>query len=85
MLGLFCLCTMINAAGWISFAPLFSLLEEVYGCSLMMVNYMSWSFFIWFLPLNYPSIVALDKYGLRTGILLGVGITTFGMWLRCLI
>jgi hypothetical protein len=28
MLAMFCCCTGVNAAGWISFSPLFSLLED---------------------------------------------------------
>jgi hypothetical protein len=40
---------------------------------------------IMFAPLNFPSVFALDKYGLRTGVCLGIILTTFGLWLRCLI
>jgi hypothetical protein len=38
-----------------------------------------------FVPINFPSVYALDKLGLRKGVLLGIAITTFGLWLRCLL
>ena len=35
--------------------------------------------------MNFPSVLALDKYGLRVGVLIGIFGTTAGLWLRCLI
>ena len=35
--------------------------------------------------MNLPSVYALDKYGLRTGVFLGIILTTLGLWVRCLI
>ena len=46
---------------------------------------MSQSFMIMFVPMNFPSVAALDIWGLRTGVLIGIGLTTLGLWLRCLI
>jgi fucose permease len=40
---------------------------------------------IMFVPMNFPSVFALDKYGLRIGVCLGIVLTTVGLWLRCLI
>ena len=33
----------------------------------------------------FPSNVVLDKGGLRVGVLLGVFLTSIGMWIKCLI
>lgn len=35
-----------------------------------------------FIPIYYPSVIVLDKYGLRAGILTGAGLTALGAWLR---
>ena len=52
---------------------------------MLAVNYLSMSFMMLFLPMNFPSVLALDKYGLRVGVLIGIFGTTAGLWLRCLI
>jgi FLVCR family feline leukemia virus subgroup C receptor-related protein len=96
ILFMFSLCTFINGACWISFAPLSSALVKVnifipltiiknYDVSLFIVNYMSFIFMIAFLPVNFPSVIALDNKGLRFGILTGIGLTVLGTWMRCLI
>lgn len=38
-----------------------------------------------FIPINFPSVAVLDRYGLRAGVTLGMGLTVVGIWLRCLI
>ena len=38
-----------------------------------------------FVPINFPSVFALDQWGLRIGVLVGMALTTFGLMLRCLI
>ena len=77
----------MNAAGWISFSPLFSLLEDAraYNASLLTVNYMSMSYMIAFAPMFLPSVAVLNKKGLRHGLIVGIGITTAGLILRCFI
>jgi len=85
MLILFCLCNVTIGVGWICFAPLFDLLEELYGVNLMTINYLSLSFCIIFLPMNFPSTYVLDTYGLRVGLTIGMIVFTLGLWVRCLI
>ena len=34
---------------------------------------------------NFPSVYIVDKYGLRTATIFGIGLTCLGYWLRCLI
>jgi hypothetical protein len=52
---------------------------------LYAVNYMSMSFMIFFLPLNFPAVIALDGWGLRDGVLIGLILTVIGLWVKCLI
>ena len=82
ILLLFSLSSITNAIAWICFAPIFSLLQKEYGASLSTVNYMSSSYLLMFLPMNLPSVYALDKYGLRTGVCLGIILTTLGLWVK---
>ena len=79
---MFSMCTMTNAIGWITFAPIFDLVQELYGIGLIMVNYLGMSYMIWFLPSNFPSVKGLDTYGLRKGLLVGIIGTTIGCWLK---
>lgn len=85
MLFVFCMSTMTNAASVVMFASIFDLVEFIYGVDDAIINYMFLSFFIAFIPVNFPSVHALDKYGLRVGLLIGIIMTTVGLWMRCLI
>lgn len=85
MLLVFSLCTMMSGLSWICFAPIFDLLQEVYGLKLLTINYMSMSYCLLFLPMNFPSTYVLDKYGLRVGVVVGFFIQALGMWCRCLV
>lgn len=85
VLLLFGLCTMTSAVGWISFSPIFDLLQTVYGVNLLTVNYLSMSFTLFYIPMNFPASVVLDRYGLRTGVIIGIVGTTVGLWFKCLI
>ena len=38
-----------------------------------------------FLPVNFPSVIALDQKGLKVGVLIGISLTTVGLCLRILI
>jgi len=40
---------------------------------------------IFFLPLNFFSVKALDKYGLRVGVLWGIVGTCIGLWIKCFV
>lgn len=49
------------------------------------INYMSLIYMVMFLPVNFPSVTALDKWGLRYGVIIGIGLTVIGLWVRCLL
>ena len=40
---------------------------------------------IFFVPFNFASVKALDKYGLRTGVIIGAVGTCIGMWIKCFV
>jgi fucose permease len=40
---------------------------------------------LFFVPLCFPSVSALDKYGLKTGVAIGIIITTAGCFIKCFI
>ena len=51
----------------------------------MIVNLMSYSFMALYLPMNFPCVYVVEKYGLRWGVVSGIIITTIGLWIRVLI
>jgi len=85
MLGIFAFCNITIGCAFICFSPLFSLVIDIYGVSLFTVNWMTISYCIIYLPMNFPSTYILDKYGLRVGLTIGMLGTTVGLWIRCLI
>ena len=38
-----------------------------------------------YLPMNFPCVYVVEKYGLRVGVVGGILITTLGLWLRVFI
>ena len=85
VLAVFGFCTCLNALAWIMYSPIFTLIEDAYGVSLLQVQYLSLSFQFLFLPFNFPSVIALEKYGLRVGVLIGIGLTAAGQILKSFI
>ena len=61
--------------------PLF----QVYGVSSLVVNCMSYSFMALYLPMNFPCVYVIEKYGLRWAIVGGIVTTTVGLWMRTLL
>ena len=50
-----------------------------------MVNMMSYSFMALYLPMNFPCVYIVEKYGLRWGVIGGIVSTALGLWIRCLV
>lgn len=38
-----------------------------------------------FLLVSFPSVIILDKFGLKYGLIIGISLTTLGLWIRCFI
>ena len=51
-----------------------------------MINYLSQSFMLLYIPMNQPAVMVLDRpNGLYRGLILGTALTTLGLWIKCLI
>jgi len=70
---------------WICTSPIATNLEEIYGLSLLTVNFCtSLIWFVIYVPMNFVANYVLDQIGLRAGILLGSILTLIGLWIRVL-
>ena len=58
---------------------------QLYGVSPLMVNLMSYSFMALYLPMNFPCVYVIEKFGLRWGIIGGIASTALGLWVRTLL
>ena len=50
-----------------------------------MVNMMSYCFMALYLPMNFPCVWVVEKFGLRWGVIGGSFFTAVGLWVRCFI
>ena len=57
----------------------------MYGVTPLIVNMMSYCFMAFYLPMNFPCVFVVEKFGLRLGIIGGIASTTLGLWVRCFI
>jgi FLVCR family MFS transporter 7 len=71
-----------NAIIWITFAPISDLVERYYSTSIMWVNLLSLVFMAGYIPFGFFASWTTDRYGLRTGVLIGTALTLAGAWLR---
>ena len=46
---------------------------------------MSYSFMALYLPMNFPCVYVVEKFGLRWGVIGGILSTVLGFWIRCFI
>ncbi len=58
---------------------------QLYDVGPLMVNLMSYSFMVLYLPMNFPCVYVVEKFGLRIGVIGGIVSTAVGLWLRCFI
>ena len=82
VLALFGAMSMANAIAWIAFAPIQSLTEEFYGINVTQVNLMTLVYSVSYIPMTPLVSWVYLRYSLRTGILLGGGLTAVGAWIR---
>lgn len=85
MLFLFGMCTLLSAFAWIVYSPLIELLKDLFGLSDFQVQFMSYSYMLFFLPFNVPSVIALERLGLRGGVLIGICLSAVGIVLKVFI
>ena len=86
ILGLFCLCQMMNTAGWICYAAIVDKIRFAYpNTTNFSINYLSFIYMI-ASPLSNPFATAyIETNGLRKGLLMGIAIQVIGFWMKTMI
>lgn len=82
ILTLFALSKIGNSMIFITFSPITVLVSEIYDVSVNWVEMCTLVFMVTYIPVTFPANYVLDNYGLRTGMLLGSGLTMLGSFLR---
>jgi FLVCR family feline leukemia virus subgroup C receptor-related protein len=72
---------------WITASPITTVIAKVtstqtYGVADIWVEMCSLVYMIFYIPVVFPSNYILDKFGLRAGVIIGIGLTTLGAWVR---
>ena len=65
--------------------PIVGAIKNGYDVETTIIATTSLIYMAIFVVFNFPSNIALDRYGLRVGILLGVTLTAIGMWIKAAI
>lgn len=76
VLGLFALVNLTIQTLWISYAPISLASARWYGVSELLVGFFAMSFMIAFIPLSIPVSWAIDRFGFRLSV--GVGVVMMG-------
>ena len=84
-LGVFCLAAALNQLCWISMQPIVGAIQNGYNVATSTIAAIGIIFMGVFVIFYYPSNIALDRIGLRFGVLIGVTLTAVGMWIKVLI
>lgn len=79
---LFSVSVMANQILWVTFVPISDLSEEWMGVSTLEVNLLSIVWMILYLPGTIIGIWVVDRYNLRTAVILGGGVTVVGAGMR---
>ena len=82
---MYCLAAALNQICWISLLPIAGVLQNAYGVTNTQISAISLVYMAIFVIAVFPSNIVLEKGGLRVGVLLGVFLTSIGMWIKCLI
>jgi len=65
--------------------PIAGAIQNGYDVSTTEIAFIGIIFMGVFVVFYYPANLALDKIGLRFGVLVGVTLTMIGMWVKCCI
>lgn len=79
---LFCMLTMMNQMLWMTYVPISDLTEGWLKASTSQVNWLAIIWMVLYLPGTYLCILIIDRYDLRTAILVAGGATVGGAGLR---
>lgn len=81
----FMLVVAINQLLWITFAPITGSAATYYGVSDLSIGLLSMSFMIVYVVISIPASWAIDTYGIRVAVGIGVALTGFFGLLRGLV
>ena len=73
----FMLVVAINQLLWITFAPITGSAATYYGVSDLSIGLLSMSFMIVYVVISIPASWAIDTYGIRVAVGIGVALTGF--------
>ncbi|CAL4163014.1 unnamed protein product, partial [Meganyctiphanes norvegica] len=83
ILAIFVALSLSNAFQWIQYSIITDIIIEYYGVSSTTVNWLSILYMITYPPLIFPGTWFLQKYGLRTSILIGAFGNMVGTAIKC--
>lgn len=61
------------------------LLVKIYDLSILESNLSNFAYYIMFIPFNFISIAALNRYGIKVSLIIGSLFMLVGAWVRVLI
>ncbi len=73
---------IITQVIWVSFSPIVDESIAYYGVDEMSITILAASFMVFYIPVNVFSTNALDKYGLKKGVGIGIILTAIGGLIR---
>ncbi|EZA58153.1 hypothetical protein DMN91_009054 [Ooceraea biroi] len=82
ILIIFVLYSASNSMQWIQYSIIANIVMKYYNVSNFLVDMTSMIYMITYIPLIFPASYLLDKFGLRTAVILGSLGTTLGSWLK---
>ncbi len=72
VLGVFMLVNLTVQMLWITYAPITGPAAKFYGVTDLQIGWLAMSFMITYIPLSFPASWAIDKYGFRKAVSVGV-------------
>lgn len=84
MLSMFILLSASNAMQWIEYSIIAHIIHAYYNVEYSTVDWTSMIYMLTYMVLIFPGSWFLDKYGLRTSVMIGAFGNCFGAWLKIL-
>ena len=85
MLASLTMCSTASGFGQLGFAPIASVLTEVYGVSNLVPTMLVLCYFVAFILLNFPIIYVMEKFGIGCPLIFAGICTLLGAWVRYMV
>ncbi|KAL0489442.1 hypothetical protein AKO1_009183 [Acrasis kona] len=82
VLIVFSLLSLSNGMIWITFSPIATFSEEYFNVDVFWINALSMVYMIVYIPGSPIGSYILDKFGMRTGVVIGAALNAVGAWVR---